>query len=152
MTEVARIVDQLHRAFYGEAWHGPAVLELLEPIAAAQAAARPLSQAHTIWEITHHISAWKDAGNRRLLGENVQPVGADDWPPVSATDDAAWADTLVLLRARHEALEKTIAAMGDAELEQLTPSKAGTKYFLIHGLIQHDLYHAGQIALLSKGR
>lgn len=152
MTEVQLIVDQMHRAFYGDAWHGPALMELLESLTAAQAAAKPLPGAHSTWEIAHHVGAWKDAVNRRLNGENVQLEGAADWPPVSRTDDTAWAEHLVLLRARHEALEMTVAAMSDTGLEELTPSKAGTRYFLIHGAIQHDLYHAGQIALLAKVR
>ena len=48
MTEVSRILDQLKRAFEGEAWHGPAVLEILNGTTAEQAAARPLDGAHTI--------------------------------------------------------------------------------------------------------
>jgi uncharacterized damage-inducible protein DinB len=65
MNEVQRIVDQLRRAFEGEAWHGPAVMQILEGITAAQAAAHPASGAHSIWEIVLHIAAWEGAVSRR---------------------------------------------------------------------------------------
>lgn len=59
MTEIQRIVDQLNRAFEGEAWHGPAVMDILEGITAQQAAARPFNGTHSIWEIVLHIAAWE---------------------------------------------------------------------------------------------
>jgi len=46
MTEVERILDQFRRAFEGNAWHGPALLELLAGVGAADAAARPITSAH----------------------------------------------------------------------------------------------------------
>ena len=151
MTEVQRITDQLHRAFYGEAWHGPAVMELLDKLTAAQAATRPLRSAHSLWEITLHIGAWIDAVRRRVMGEKVELNDAQDWPPVKSPSDEAWQETLTELKRRHEALEKVVVALNDAQLEQLAPSRTTTIYFLIHGLVQHNLYHAGQIAILSKG-
>ncbi|MEW6050841.1 MAG: DinB family protein [Candidatus Zixiibacteriota bacterium] len=151
MTEVQRITDQLHRAFYSEAWHGPSVMESLDKLTAAQAAKRPIKSAHSIWEITLHIGAWIDAVRRRVLGEKVELDDTQDWPPVKNTSDEAWQETLAELKRRHEALEKVVAALNEAQLEQLAPSRTTTIYFLIHGLVQHDLYHAGQIAILKRG-
>src|SRR6267378_3569421 len=39
MKETDRIVDQLRRAYEGEAWHGPSVREVLEGVTASQASA-----------------------------------------------------------------------------------------------------------------
>jgi hypothetical protein len=61
MKETERIRDQLHRAFAGDAWHGPSVLEILENVTASQAATRPIAGAHSIWELVLHIKAWNDA-------------------------------------------------------------------------------------------
>lgn len=68
--EAARIADQLRRAFDGSAWHGPALLELLKDVDSAAAAAKPLPEVHSIWELVLHIAVWDDAGLRRLDGEN----------------------------------------------------------------------------------
>ena len=58
VRETEKIVNQLHRAFVGEAWHGPAVLEILKGVSAEQALARPLDGGHSIWELALHIEAW----------------------------------------------------------------------------------------------
>jgi hypothetical protein len=49
MSQIDLIVDQLERAFDGEAWHGPALMEILDGIDARTAAARPIPSAHSIW-------------------------------------------------------------------------------------------------------
>jgi hypothetical protein len=54
MTDIQRIEDQLRRSFAGNAWQGPAVRQLLADVTAEKAAARPLSNAHSIWEIVLH--------------------------------------------------------------------------------------------------
>lgn len=63
------LTEQLRRAFDGHAWHGPAVLELLADVDAATAAARPLPNVHSIWELVLHIAVWDDAALRRLDGK-----------------------------------------------------------------------------------
>ena len=68
-SEAARIADQLRRAFYGSAWHGPAVLELVKDIDAKSAAAKPLAEVHSIWELLLHVEAWDRAGLIRLIGK-----------------------------------------------------------------------------------
>ena len=55
MNETDRIADQLKRAFYGEAWSGPSVKEVLEGVTAEMAAKRPIQDAHSIWETLGNI-------------------------------------------------------------------------------------------------
>jgi uncharacterized damage-inducible protein DinB len=150
-NEVNRIEDQLKRAFEGGAWHGPALMEVLEGVNAARAAAKPIAKAHSIWEIVLHVAAWEDAVRRRLTGEPVELSDAEDWPPVKDTDDAAWSAALDGLRAGHLALQRTVAKLSDARLKEDVPGMDYSHYHLVHGVIQHDLYHAGQIAVLKKG-
>ena len=150
MTEIERILDQLRRAFKGEAWHGPALLEILDGVDAGQAFAKPLPHAHSIWEIVLHISAWEDAVRSRLGGEVVEPTGEQNWPPVRDTGDASWQRALGTLRSGHAALERAVAALSDARLPETVPGQDYSVYFMLHGVVQHDLYHGGQIALLKK--
>jgi uncharacterized damage-inducible protein DinB len=82
MTEIERILDQLRRAYEGEAWHGPSVREAIAGVTAAQAHARPLANGHSIWELVHHIAVWEDVGRRRLGGDRaaIEISGPEDWP------------------------------------------------------------------------
>ena len=149
--EVDRIEDQLTRAFEGGAWHGPSLLEVLKDVPAASAAAKPIPGAHSIWEIVLHVAAWEAAARRRFSGEPVELTDAEDWPAVGDTGVAAWAAALERLRTGHHALRRAVAKLSDARLKEAVPGAEYSCYFLAHGVIQHDLYHAGQIALLKKG-
>ena len=151
MSEVQRIVEELRQAFEGPAWHGPAVCTLLADISAERAAARPLANAHSIWEIVLHIAAWEDVVRRRLAGEVIVDVADDqDWPPVRDPDAEAWQQTLRHLEQTNRALREAIAKFDDAHLADRVAGKDQSVYVMLHGVIQHDLYHAGQIALLRK--
>ena len=151
MSEMQRIEDQLRRAFEGNAWHGPAVRELLADVSAARAAARPLSTAHSIWEIVLHIAAWEGVVRRRLQGETVADLPPEqDWPAVRDTSEAAWRQALDDLEQAHRALHEAIARSNEAHLADTVPGKDHSVYLMLHGIIQHDLYHAGQIAVLKK--
>ena len=150
MTEVERIADQLKRAMSGEAWHGPAVMELLEGVSAERAAAHPVAGGHSIWELTLHINAWLRAGRQRLEGDRAQLNDAEDWPAIAATTEAAWAETKEALNQSYEELRSAITRLVDSQLDQPIIAGMSSTYVTLHGVIQHTLYHAGQIAILKK--
>ena len=154
MSEVERIRDQFTRAFEGDAWHGPSVMAILDGVTAAQAAAHPIPGAHSIWELTLHIAAWEDACRRRLEGDPAQLADDENWRPITDTSDAAWGRTKQELVDTHRRLLNAIAAIDDSRLDQpiMTSSEIpfSSAYVTLHGGVQHDLYHAGQIAILKK--
>ena len=149
-SQSARIADQLRRAFDGSAWHGPALLELLRDVDAATAAAKPLPRVHSIWELVLHIAAWDGAVHRRLGGAKARLSAAQNFPRVRKPTEAAWREAIALTKRTHEALIKTVAALPDARLRDRVPGKRYDFYHMLHGLAQHELYHAGQIAILKK--
>jgi|ERR1041384_1530244 uncharacterized damage-inducible protein DinB len=152
MTEIERILDQLKRAYEGGAWHGPAVKEVLEGVTAAQAHARPLANGHTIYELVRHIAVWEDVGRRRLQGDpaNIPISSPADWPPADDTGDAAWVQAKAALDRGHQQLVKAISEVDEARLDEPILEGKSTVYVTLHGVIQHNLYHAGQIAILKK--
>jgi len=149
-------VEQLRNAFAGNAWHGPAVLELLVDVDAATAAAHPLPETHSIWEIVLHIAAWDDAVNRRILlgkfGRALQLNDAENFPRVTDKSAAAWKKAVAHVKAAHAALLKTVASLPDPRLRERVPGKKYDIGFMLQGVAQHELYHAGQIAILKKTR
>jgi uncharacterized damage-inducible protein DinB len=148
--ELAGFAEQARRAFEGEAWHGPAVLELLEDVTAEEAAARPAPGAHSIWEVALHIGAWDAIVVRRMAGETLVEVPeAEDWPQPGPSA-ASWDATRQALREGNRRLRQAIAALDGARLDAPVPGKDYDHRFLLHGVVQHDLYHAGQIALLKR--
>lgn len=153
MTEVERIGELLRQAFEDRPWPGPSVKEILSGVTAARAAQRPLPGGHTIWELVLHIAAWEHIVCRRIAGEDMIDIPDDlDWPPVTDTSEAAWKKTVEDLERGHQQLRQAIAALSDDRLNDPAPgvSRPYSVYEMLHGIIQHDLYHAGQIALLKK--
>ena len=152
MSETVRIADQLKRAFAGEAWHGPALMEILADVDAPAAAARPISLAHTIWELTLHITAWDSAILRRLAGQAASPSDAENFPKIRDTSESAWRTALENLQRQHQELVRVISLMPDGRLSEQVPGKDYDFYFLLHGTVQHALYHAGQIVMLKRAQ
>ena len=157
MSETARLVDQLRAEHAGDPWHGSSVTAILQGVTAAQAAARTVPHVHTVWQLVLHITAWKNEVRRRLGGAPAGDPEEGDWPEVGAATPERWRDALRRLDAAHAALVSAVQELPESALFEPTNETrnraAGTgvtKYALLHGLIQHDAYHAGQIALLVK--
>lgn len=151
MSEAEFIADQLHRAFYGSAWHGPALMELLTDMDAVTAA-RPMPNVHSIWELVLHIAAWDEAVRRRIGGEKLQLKAEENFPRVPSPTPAAWRKAIADAKRTHDRLVKTVAGLSDERLLDRVPGKRYNFHHMLHGLAQHELYHAGQIAVLKKQR
>lgn len=160
MSESKRIAGLLHDVVYGEmldhgpgeAWHGPALLGLVDDLPAAQAAKKPIVGAHSIWELVLHIGNWNEISVRRLGGEAVEGLidTEQDWPKQASGDEQAWKAAVARLRASCDALQKAIAAATDDKLAQPAVNRKFTNYVMLQGIIHHVVYHSGQIALLRK--
>ena len=149
-AESAGIADQLQRAFYGSAWHGPAVMEILEDVDALAAAAKPIANVHSIWELLLHVAVWDDAALTRLGGSKCQPTGDANFPPVTKRTGAAWSKAVADAKRTHDRLVKTVCGLSEERLRDRVPGKRYNFYHLLHGIAQHELYHAGQMAILKK--
>lgn len=154
MSEAMRIADQLDRMAHGRAWHGPAMLEALSGVSAAEAAARPIPGAHTIWEIVLHMTGWAREVARRLL-EHARPEPEDgDWREPPSEHAEAWSEAVRGLEAAHRELRAAIRDFPPHRLDDQvvgdTQEGPSSFYVMLHGLAQHDAYHTGQIAILTR--
>src|SRR5262249_51449906 len=151
-TEVARIGDQARKMFDGGAWHGPSVLEVLSGVDADAAASHPIAGAHSIWELVLHLAAVQDVLLRRIPGRAAGLNDRDFRSAVPPVSESAWAETVGRLKRKETELRQAIAAFPEERLGQpLTPG-GSPAYDNFHGHVQHNAYHAGQIALLKKAR
>lgn len=150
--------DALAAAYDEQPWHGPSFRRLLHGLTPAQAAARPVAGAHSVWEIVLHVGAWMTLGAERL--RTLTPVPMDlaaDWPPVPASlDAAAWRQALRALDAAYLDLVDAVDALAPDALARpmgvpdAPQGTGGTAATLGWGLVQHLAYHGGQVALLRR--
>ncbi|MDP2529541.1 MAG: DinB family protein [Candidatus Palauibacterales bacterium] len=151
MDEKSRILEELRGSFEGPLWLGPPVREILRDVDAKLASARPIPGRHSIWEILLHVTIWEDAVRQRTRGEPAWVTTAEqDWPPVGASDEAAWREVVDELERVHAALVDAAAALRPEDLDRTAPGQTYTIGYMLHGVVQHTLYHLGQIALLKR--
>lgn len=151
-SEVDRIVDQMERAFEGDAWHGPSLSDILACVSAEQAAVRPMPGSHSIWEIVVHMTVWQRTVRERLEGHPIRSLPEEeDWPEVEDTSERAWVAAVGELREEYERLREEALRWRGRDLGERTEGQRYTVYEMLHGVIQHNLYHGGQITLLKRG-
>lgn len=147
----------LRKGYFSDPWHGPATVDLLFDVPFAAAAARPIPDGHSIWEIVLHMTAWQREVIRRLGGAEPQSPEEGDWPPPPEFDQRSWDAARADLGASLEQLASAVAALSDKELRVLVGplrdpalGSGTTRAEMVAGVLQHNAYHSGQIALLRK--
>jgi uncharacterized damage-inducible protein DinB len=150
MSETERIWDLLQRSYEGgEAWKCPSLRELLAGVSAEQALARPLAGAPTILETLLHITVYEDVVRRRIEGEPIGELPDEvSWPKPAQPSRAAWEKGLEDFEEGHVRLRRAIADFPSARLAEVVPGRDYPFFLMLHGTIQHLLYHAGQIEML----
>jgi uncharacterized damage-inducible protein DinB len=152
------LLADLRWIYEGNSWHGPAVLDAIRDVTPQQAAARPIANGHSIYELTHHIAAWIGEVTSRVQGNEPGMPSDGDFPASgTSVDAAAWSDVCTRLERRQAELLEAVAAFDPSRLDEpVNPKDRGkdgpvTYRALLSGLAQHSAYHAGQIVILRKG-
>jgi uncharacterized damage-inducible protein DinB len=127
-------------------------METVEGIDARTAASRPISTAHSIWELVLHLAGWERIVERRLHGEKLTLSDEENFGHVPVANEPAWEDAVKNLRQTHEQLIQTVSAMPESKLRDTVPGKDYDILFMLSGVVQHAAYHGGQIAVLKRAR
>src|SRR5579884_543608 len=94
MTESNRIAYALAAAINGDAWYGDSLRKILDSVDSRQAQARPIANAHSIWELVLHVEAWVKFCLGAVQGTPIPAWSTmpkeDDWPPVGETGEQEW--------------------------------------------------------------
>ena len=148
MTTDTLLMALLDEAYSKKTWHGPNLRQSLKGVSAKQAAWRPASGRHNIWEIALHAAYWKYAVRRRLEGGKrgsfvLQGSNFFTRPQNGDATEAAWRRDRTILETEHRELEKTIRQVLNTPL-------ATKRLGMIYGVAFHDVYHAGQVRLLRR--
>lgn len=153
--EIAQLVAILDQAYNTPSWHGTNLRGSLRRVTPAQAAWRPSSKRHNIWETALHAAYWKYAAARRFTSaaRGSFPLTGSNWfrrPEAGVPTDAGWKRDLQLLDDMHDALRRAVIQLSPTDLPKIPPGKKVSNFALLSGAAAHDLYHAGQIQLLKR--
>ena len=148
-SEVERISQLLERTYQGDAWHGPSVQTVLSDLSSTQALHR-IGDSHNAVEIVRHMTAWRNFVIQRLAGNDTYELTeAANWSTVSSLSEAEWQHTLDELDRSQRGLLAALHQQKEEQLTKLVAHRSYSYYVLLHGIIQHDTYHLGQVRLLG---
>ena len=142
------VLALLDEAYGKKTWHGPNLKQAIKGITAREAAWRPGTGRHNIWEETVHAAYWKYAVRRRIEGGKRGSFALEGSnfftrPEKGKLSEAAWRADKKLLEREHRALRATVA--------KVLATPRATKWLrTLYGVAFHDIYHAGQIRLLRR--
>lgn len=137
-------------AFYnGSPWYGSNYITIMGSITEEEANWWP-ANGHSIHRLLLHMIKWRKALTERLLGNlyfRASDADADNWPDAEAMKQSSWEETKKEFARQQELLVSNLKTKNDSFLEEdfLPGKKFG---WLVQGVIDHDIYHLGQIAFL----
>ena len=150
MKETQRIASLFEELYDGTPWIDVSIAVTLKKITAEEAAAKVLPNRNSIWEITNHLINWREHALARLQGKKVKHPETNYFSPATNTSAAEWKLTQKIFKNSQRKWILFLKKFKSADLGKKYPYGKQTYYRLILGIIQHDVYHLGQIVLLSK--
>ncbi len=148
---VQRIRHLLNSGFHGGAWHGPSIMEAVKGLTPREASFKTPT-VHTIAELIYHITSWRIFTLKRLQGDSDYQIDTEkkNFGQSAKVDQFELETLLMELSLSQDELMRELNTKEDEFLRLMVPGSEYDYYTLIHGIIQHDLYHTGQIMILKK--
>lgn len=150
--ELGYIIAQLKDAYEGDPWFGKSALKLLGEVDETTAYEKPGGQ-HSTLELLWHMITWREFTIDRLQHSPQMQLAyfeEMDWRELDHNDMTLWPQGLERLQETQRQLQDLLAAQTDELLDQTVRERTYTFRKLLYGIIQHDIYHLGQIAYIQK--
>lgn len=147
-TPTQQLIFQLENTFSGRPWYGNALMTTLEDIAPEKAT--KLLEGRSILRLARHMLAWRTFVLHKLQGDEAYDIkigSEQDWP---SGDRPGWPETLQALRDNQAQLLEMLRQFPEEKLLERVPKREYRYAAMLEGLVQHDVYHLGQISLLKK--
>jgi uncharacterized damage-inducible protein DinB len=147
MTESKRIAGLFQDLYSGQPWIDMTVMGTLAGISAQEAARRVRPEWHTIQELVHHLACWRENVLQRIQGKLIK-TPAHNYFKIDSKE--SWLQLRQRLADTQSAWVAFLQKMPVRSMGLVYPNNGLDYYAHIHGILQHDAYHLGQIVLLAK--
>ncbi|MBI1343957.1 MAG: hypothetical protein GC171_13570 [Terrimonas sp.] len=152
LNETRHIANSFKDILEGEPWYGKPVYTILEEVEETSAEKTINPGDHTMMDLLRHMISW--AGfTLSLLRQDKEKAAAYetlDWEKTGESQ-TRWADALRQFKDIHHAIIQDITTReNDDFLNDIAPLRTYSFRYLLQGLLQHNIYHAGQIAFIHK--
>lgn len=152
--KISDYISEFEAVFNGEPWYGRPMMSIISDASAKDVFKKTNPAAHSTYEITHHLYAWRDLLVKRLNGDTKTTIttnSKEDWSPLPEEQTASSWQALVKKLEQNQ--KELVKALHKCDNDALDNNFAGTSFSLrtfLEGQLQHDIYHTGQIALSIK--
>ena len=151
--EIQHIISLLKATYEGDPWHGRSIKSLLSEVDAEMGLKKPSKNSHSIAELVYHMVTWRDFTISRLRpeeGKDTAYFEKMDWRKLDLKNTATWQQGLVLLEESQQRLLTLLEEYNDSILPEPVDERKYNFRTLLYGVVNHDIYHAGQIAYAWK--
>lgn len=148
--EKDRIIGLFKNLYHGHPWIDVTIMATTHKLTAQQAATKVLPNCNSIWEILNHMISWRGNVLQRLQGKILTTPTNNYIKPIVNTSQEAWLKTLEEFKQTQNEWISFLKKFNDEDFGTEYPPNGMNHYEHIHGIMQHDAYHLGQIVLLSK--
>ncbi|MBD0375728.1 MAG: DinB family protein [Flavisolibacter sp.] len=151
-AEISFIIEQLKDAYEGDPWFGRNIKSLLADVE-EQAAFEKVSNQHSILDLVWHMITWREFAIDRLQQKpqmQLKYFEQNDWRQLDYSNKTLWQQVLERLQQTQDELIQLLKKQKDEILDKPIPERNYTFRKLLHGIIQHDVYHMGQVAYIQK--
>ena len=145
MTETKQIADAYRAVTIQGAWYGPTLGELIAKTSPEEATKPPVPGAHSISELLQHLLLWNERV-RNASDRTPMPKweAEKEWaePPIP------WSELVARWNKSRDLLEERIRSFPVEDLGKQVPGRDYPYTTLFPGIVQHTIYHSGQIAMV----
>lgn len=152
-SEIERLIKNASDSFDGKPWYGTSTRSILAGTPYAIVNTVPRGFKKSIGTILRHMLAWRLFAIAKLEGEAQYSIPVDsreNWNYEAIDRKEQWEKLLQDLEESQSYLLAELRNLSDEDLDKLVPGSSYTKDYLIRGVIQHDAFHLGQMALLMR--
>jgi uncharacterized damage-inducible protein DinB len=149
--ELQSIIRNLQNVNTGEPWYGRPIYDMLDEIDPAIVYKKPNKQ-HSLTELLYHMITWADFTLKRIEGDKEHDLVASeklDWREIDPKIHT-WKKGLDEFKAIHKKIVELLNEKDDEFLKEMVDYRKYNFRFLLNGLIQHNIYHIGQVAYVKK--
>lgn len=151
-TEIGSIIGHLENVLSGEPWFGRAIYDMLDEVDSKKVFQKPNGTEHSMIEIIYHMITWADFTLKRIEKDaNYDLTAAEelDWRLINSKTHT-WKKGLAEFKKINQQIIKLLRKKEDSFLDEKVDFRKYNYRFLLNGMIEHSIYHLGQIAYISK--
>jgi uncharacterized damage-inducible protein DinB len=150
--EIQSIIRNIEVTLSGEPWFGRSIYELLAEIDVSKVFIKPNHSEHSLIDLLYHMNTWAEFTLRRIQDDKEQDMAVFeklDWREIQP-GSLSWENGVAEFKSIHERIIAELQTKNDDFLKENVDYRKYNFRFLLNGLIQHNIYHVGQIAYLRK--